>query len=354
MTESKFNRDMLLLARDVKELTQEDLAQASGISQALISKAEHGLLEPSAEALEKIASAVDLPLSFFFQQDRRIGLPHFHARRRAKVPAKSLARIEAIINIRRQHVAKLLRSYEFSISKPIPQIDLDEQGLTPDRVAARLREYWLIPRGPVASVTEIIEEAGGIVIHSRFGTDLLDGLSIRSDGLPPMFFMNRDLAGDRFKFSLARELGHIVMHSIPDDDEKMEHQAYRFAAAFLMPAEDIRPYLADAKITNLARVKAYWNVPIKNLIERAYSLKLMTDHQYRNITAQYNRTCKEVEPIDIPLEAPSSLKTMVQFHLTKLGYSITDLAVLLSVKEEYVRQAYLDRPRLRLVTSNDA
>ena len=56
-----------------------------------------------------------------------------------------------------------------------------------------MREYWLIPRGPLPSVTEIIEEAGGIVIVSRFGTNMLDGISFRSEGAPPMFFMNRDM-----------------------------------------------------------------------------------------------------------------------------------------------------------------
>lgn len=348
----RFNSGMLALARDARELTQGELANASGISQSLISKAEHGLLEPSPDAVEKLAQSLGFPANFFFQQERRIGLPHFHLRQRTKVPAKSLARIEAIINIRRQHVGRLMRSCEFSVAKPIPQIDLDEQGLTPEKVAARLREYWLLPRGPVPSVTDIVEEAGGIVILSRFGTNLLDGLSIRSEGLPPLFFMNRDVRGDRFRVSLARELGHIVMHGVPEDDEKMESDAHRFATAFLMPEQDIRPYLATPKITNLARVKAYWNVPIKSLIGRSYELKLITDYQHKMLISQYNKTCKDEEPVSVPLETPSRLQTMVRYHLDKLGYSVADLAHLLRVKEEYVQHAYMDKPRLRLVSNN--
>ena len=351
MSDQRFNREMLALARDARELTQEDLAQVSGVSQSLISKAEHGLFEPSEEALSKLADALGFPVSFFTQAARRIGLPHFHARQRARVPAKSLARIEAMINIRRQHVGRLSRSFEHSIAKPIPQIDLDEKGLTPESVATRLREYWLVPRGPVASVTEIIEQAGGIVILGRFGTDLLDGLSFRSDGLPPLFFMNRDVTGDRFRMSLARELGHVVMHAIPEDDQKMEREASRFAAAFLMPTQDVRAYLADAKITNLARVKAFWKVPISDLIDRAFELKLMTDYQHKTITAQYNKTFKDAEPVPIALETPERLQSMVRYHLHDLKYSVEELAKLLCVREDYVQQAYLGRPRLRVVTS---
>ena len=47
MSDQRFNREMLALARDARELTQEDLARASGVSQSLISKAEDGLLDPS-------------------------------------------------------------------------------------------------------------------------------------------------------------------------------------------------------------------------------------------------------------------------------------------------------------------
>lgn len=45
----------------------------------------------------------------------------------------------------------------------------------------------MLPRGPVSNLVELIEEAGGIVIIARFGTSLLDGLSFRTEGLPPLF-----------------------------------------------------------------------------------------------------------------------------------------------------------------------
>ena len=133
-----------------------------------------------------------------------------------------------------------------------------------------------MPRGPISNLVEIIKTAGGIVNLVRFGTHLLDGLSFRGEGLPPLFFMNKDVPGDRFRFSLAHGVGHMVMHAVPDEDAKMEDEAHRFAAAFLMPATDIKPYLVGAKISTLGRVKAYWKVSIKALIKRAYELKLVT------------------------------------------------------------------------------
>jgi Zn-dependent peptidase ImmA (M78 family)/transcriptional regulator with XRE-family HTH domain len=357
MTDVKrFNREMLALARDVREATQEELAASSGLSQALISKAEHGLIDPSDDAIEKMAAKLGFPVSFFLQSGRRVGLPHFHLRQRAKIPAKSLARIEAIVNIRRQHVSKLLRSFDRNLEKPIPQIDIDEKGLTPEVVAARMREYWLVARGPVPSVTDIIESAGGIVIVARFGTALIDGISMRSEGLPPLFFMNSDTPGDRYRFSLAKELGHIIMHNVPDDDDRMEKDAHRFAAAFLLPAQDVTPYIAECKITNLSRVKAFWNVSIRDLIARAYDLKLMTDYQFKTLNAQYKKMFEGGEPMTLAQEQPLQLKAIVHHHVRTLGYSVSDIARLLCVDETYVQQAYLGdrRSGLRLVSSNDA
>ena len=233
MTGERFNQDMLRLARDAREVTQSDLASITGFTQALVSKLENGLItHPSDVVVEKICVALKFPRPFFFQNERQIGFPPFHYRKRQRLGVKALAHIGAVINIRRQHVAKLTRSYDIKSGKPIPQIDLDESGLTPERVADKLRSYWMLPRGPVDNVVELVERGGGIVIMCRFGTDLLDGISFRSEGIPPLFFMNRDVPGDRFRFSLAHELGHIVLHNVPADDLKMEMEAHRFAAAF--------------------------------------------------------------------------------------------------------------------------
>jgi Zn-dependent peptidase ImmA (M78 family)/transcriptional regulator with XRE-family HTH domain len=345
----KFNPDMVRLARDAREATQGDLADWSGVTQALISKIENGLTQPSDEVADKIADALKFPRSFFLQQERAIGFPPFHYRKRSRLGTKALASIGASINIRRQHVSKLLRSYDLDVQKPIPQIDLDQTGLTPEQVAGRLREYWLLPRGPIDNLVELIERAGGIVILTRFGTDLLDALSFRLEGLPPLFFLNRDVSGDRFRFSLAHELAHIVLHSTPDDDQKMEAEADRFAAAFLMPAPDIRPYLSTVKISTLSRVKAYWKVSIKSLIKRAHDLKLVTDHYYKVLNIQYNKAFSQGEPVEIALERPSLLANIFQFHMRALGYTLRELADLLCLREEDMRLAYVEGPRLRLV-----
>ncbi len=141
------------------------------------------------------------------------------------------------------------------------------------------------------------------------------------------------------------------MHTLPDDDAKMSDAAHRFAAAFLMPASDIKPYLINAKLSTLGRVKAFWKVPIRTLLERTRDLKLITDYQFRSMTSQYNKAFKEGEPMDVPIEQPSTLKDAIAFHRDRLGYSAEDLARLLALNVPDVEAAYLARPAIRLVVS---
>jgi transcriptional regulator with XRE-family HTH domain len=165
MDETRLNPDMLRLARDVRGITQAQLASLTSVTQALISKIENGLiLNPSEDVVSKLSVTLRFPKQFFYQAERLVGLPHFHNRERSRLSVKDLAAVSATVNIRRQHISKFFRSYEAEVEKPIPQIDLDESGLTPERVAERLRAYWMIPRGPVPDLTDVIEQAGGVVV----------------------------------------------------------------------------------------------------------------------------------------------------------------------------------------------
>jgi hypothetical protein len=72
--------------------------------------------------------------------------------------------------------------------------------------------------------------------------------------------MNSTVPGDRYRFTLAHELAHLVLHNHPAGDEEMETEADEFAAEFLMPAKEVRPYVAAPSLGRLGRAKAHWKV----------------------------------------------------------------------------------------------
>jgi Zn-dependent peptidase ImmA (M78 family)/transcriptional regulator with XRE-family HTH domain len=352
----QFNRAMLSLARASRGFTQSELAKAANVTQALISKLESGLtVDPSDETVDAIAKALRFPVEFFFSDERAHGMPQFHYRKRAKLGRKALDTIEAKINIRRIHAARLFKSYELHAER-FPAIDLENVGWSPQQAAQHIRGLWMIPRGPLDNLTTVVEDNGAVVIQIDFGTSLLDAMSFRIPGLPPLIFMNKDMPGERYRFTLAHELAHLLLHNQPESDENMETQADEFAGELLMPAKEIRPYLTSPSLGSLARVKPYWKVSIKALCMQCIKLKMITPNQYTGLMVNYSkaRYGRFGEPFPIPVETPSALGSAVAYHMKTLNYTPQEMASLLMIETNEFQEMYSatspsKQPHLRII-----
>lgn len=343
---------MMTLARDSRGMTQTELAAALGVMQGTLSKYETGFQAPPTEFVVDLAKALDYPTSFFFEAGRPYGLPPFHYRKRKKLSAKALAQIVAETNIRRMHLSKLLISFEWKKNSFVPEIDPDEyQGksksaLSVEDVARTIREMWMLPKGPIDNMVELMEDNGGIVIPCDFGTDLLDAMSQRIDGLPVLFFVNVNAPADRLRHTLAHELGHMVLHTLTvRSDDEMEDEADLFAGAFLLPADEIRPQLRRFDLRQLANLKTYWKVSMQALAVRADRLKLITPYQRKMFWIEMGKLgYRKREPNEPPREHPKLLRQMVSFHMKKLGYTTTEMATLLHLNADEFHEMY--RPEI--------
>lgn len=345
------NPEMLILARETRGLTQSELADVSSISQGNISKYESGLLHVSEEHLEKIASVLDYPASFFFQSDQLYGFGSHctYYRKRQTMPVKEQKVLLAKMNKIRIHIARLLNGVELEHENQFQRLDIEDYGGEVERIAQLIRKNWRLAFGPIKNLVGAIESAGGIVVRKSFGTKKLDAFSQWIPGLPPIFLINADMPGDRVRFTLAHEIGHIVMHQIPT--ENMEEEADRFAAEFLMPSRDISPDLDSITFANLAKLKPYWKVSMAALIVRANQMSKITERQYRTLFEQMNKNGYRMnEPIPIPVEEPTLFKEIIDVYINVHRYSIEELSQLLGLHEHEFRSEYLNSNRtLRVI-----
>lgn len=363
-----FNHHMMTLARESRGMTQAELASKIGVMQGTLSKYETGFHQPPADFVADLSDALGYPMAFFYEGGRPYGLPPFHYRRRKKLSAKALGRIVAEMNIRRIHLTKLLISFDWKTNAFIPEIDADEyQGrskkpFTIEGAARSVREMWMLPTGPIPNMVDLLEANGGIVIPCDFGSDLIDAMSQRIEGMPVLFFVNVNSPADRLRHTLAHELGHMVLHTITvKSDEEMEDEADAFAGAFLLPADEIRPQLRRFDLRQLANMKLYWKVSMAALAVRADRLKLITPYQSKMFWIEMGKLgYRKREPNEPPKEHPSLLRQMIAFHIKKLGYGISEMAKLLHLRAAEFQDMYRDeiigesgpasgRPALRVV-----
>jgi Zn-dependent peptidase ImmA (M78 family)/DNA-binding XRE family transcriptional regulator len=324
------NPEMLILAREARGMSQTDLARALSVTQGKISKYENGMLRPSAYDLDRISRLLKYTPEFFYQKDKVYGLSStflFH-RQRKQVPVRLQRKIQAQVNILRMQIDRLFNSVEAELENRFELLDIDAYDGHADRVADVVRAAWQLPLGPIANVTAAVESAGGIILKCAFDTPLVDAAHLWLAGLPPLFFVNEDLPGDRLRWTLAHEIGHAVMHRNPTGD--VEGQADRFASQFLMPKKEILRQLDDITLEKAAALKPVWKVSMAALVKRAFDLGKISESKYRrlftSLSAQGFRTN---EPFPIPVETPQAVRQLVTVHRQELGYNDFDLAELL-------------------------
>lgn len=332
------NVDMLRLARQRRGFQQTEAAKLLGIDQSLLSRLENGLVEPREEVITKAAKAYDFPLSFFEQREPIYGAPvsvHPMWRKKADVTARDLDTVVAELNIRVMHLRRFLEGATISNTSDLPRMDIDEFR-DPEHIATLVRAHWRVPSGPVKNLTALVEKAGALVVHSNLGGTSISGVTFSAPGVPPLIVLNTDQPADRMRFSLAHELGHMIMHRFPTAN--MEQEANAFAVSLLMPAADIRPYFVGRRIglALLASLKPEWKVSMAALLMRAHKLKFLTDNQrtylWKQISARGYRL-REPPELDFGYEKPDILGQILKLHLDGLGYSVSDLSKFLCLHE---------------------
>lgn len=361
-----FNPRMLILARESRRMTQKALAEASKTTQASVSRAEAGVHEPLPETIDAWAKALRYPASFFAHRTDAPPLPRTFWRKQAKLGKTDQKEIEAAIALRCLHIQALARSVD--VTEPnVPGLTIGVDIGSASEAARYMRSYWRMPSGPIEDLVALAEE-NGVMIARLPGMLGFQGVSIRDNGrkdLPPTVFVSAADPADRERWTLAHELGHLILHHhLPATHEWSEDEADEFASEFLMPAHEIRLQFSwKTELAELAQMKLHWRVSMAALIRRGAALERIGKAQYTRLWKLMSRAgYRRTEPNPIPPEHPSMLGLFVRVHIEDLGFTVEELATLLALDVEDVRSMYLSlvpdlqpepaeppRPGLRLV-----
>jgi Zn-dependent peptidase ImmA (M78 family) len=213
----------------------------------------------------------------------------------------------------------------------------------PEKMAIKLRQVWAIKEPVLTNLTEVVEEQGVVIISFDFGTERIDSRSMVTEDGYPIIFLNNKLLGDRLRFSLAYELGGLIMHTFnhvpPHRDIASEANA--FAACLLMPTKEItKDFDKGITITKLGELKKKWKVSMISLLYRADDLGYLTPNQKRYLLQQFNNlNIRRREPVelDIPIEEPKLMKRWMTHYRSKTGLGAVQMAAVLCLNvDEYL------------------
>jgi Zn-dependent peptidase ImmA (M78 family) len=354
--------DMLRLARQRLGFTQKQAAERLGVVQPVLSRVENDITEADSALLLKAAQVYKVPSAFFQMTDPVYGPPvsvHAMLRGKADLTGREIDMVTAELNIRLMHLRRFLQGLDFSPPAELPSLDVERYG-SAEKIADAVRTHWQLPPGPVKNLTQLVERAGVVVGKSTFGGAAISGVTFRAPGMPPLVLLNSTHPADRLRFTLAHELGHLVMHRFPTPT--MENEANQFAAALLMPERDVRPAFMAQRLdlARLAALKQEWRVAMQALLYRASETGFLKPNQSRYLWQQISaKGWKQHEPVelDFPPEQPRVLSDILKAQIADLGYSLADVVSLSRVHDQEFVEMYgavqsdsqPPKPRLRIV-----
>lgn len=128
--------------------------------------------------------------------------------------------------------------------------------------------------------------------------------------------MNSDMPDDRCRFSIAHELGHLMMDCRTVSPKEEEKLANRFAGAFLVPSEVAKQELGEKRkrldIEELKLLKTKHGLSMLGWVHRAYDLDIIDKGHFNTLYKLFvSRGWRKTEPSAyVGHETPMRLKQM--------------------------------------------
>jgi len=334
--------ERLKVARHRAGLSTRALAEKAGVSAMAVSKYERGLDVPSSDVLIRLSRALGVRVEFLLRRST-VQLAEASFRCRRALPAKEKRAVLAEVQDLAERFVQAAELFGKVEGPDLPQVRVKEPA-DAERAAVKLRERWALGQGPIDNLTAVLEShdvlVGPVKAESRF-----DGATVRTADEPslPVVVVRRGVTGDRQRFSIAHELGHLVMEPAEDTDE--ERAAHRFAAALLVPAGAARAELGERRVNimpfELHLLKHKYGLSMQAWVMRARDLGIISDATAARLHRQFRtRGWHQQEPGDqVVAEEPQRLKLLVLRALAEDLVTESRAAELLGMSlPEYLRR----------------
>ena len=298
----RFSPERLEIARRRRGLTKKALAEAVGVTPVTINNYAQVRRSPAPKTVQRLASILGFPDQFFYGPYLDL-LDEKDTSYRALSKATARQRMQAVGS---GDLGILFSDWiDTALIMPAPDVPEHEPG-DPDLAAVSLRSYWQLGEMSIASMVSLLETHGVRVFAFAIDTPNLDAFSFWH-GSTPCVLLNTGKTAERTRMDAAHELGHLVLHKgIQLRSRKLEQEAQRFAATFLMPPASIVsnfPFGHLASLDEYVVAKRLWNVSVTSLIVRMRQLGFITEHRYRTLfTEASKRGYRREEPNECPAD----------------------------------------------------
>ena len=333
----------LKVARAAAGLSLRDLEARIGgrVTAQAISKYERDESVPGSAVLIALADALHVSVDHL-TGDPEVILEAIEFRKKTLTRRREEAQVEAqVVHLLERYltVETLLglasREWDQPREAPYPTREVQDA----EYAARGLRTDWNLGADPIPNLVELLEGRGIKVLAIDLTT--IDGLTARvrraGADAASVVVVNRKTWGERQRFTLAHELGHMVLQV--DRRVDPEKAAHRFAGAFLMPVETLRAEVGAHRgsigWSELFALKQLFGVSVQALAFRCGELgifdKPLLQRLYREFSRLGWRSPPYREPQSMPGEEPRRFERLCLRALAEGAISEARAAELLGI-----------------------
>ncbi len=283
-------------ARKAAGFSLRELGSHVGVSHTAIKKYEDGVAMPSSDILIELSKALKVRVEYFFRTNKPVELKNIEYRKHRLLPKKQLNAIthEVINQIeRRIELENLFPSPPIKTFIPVSDLPAYITELAEiEEVADGVREAWGLGFDPIPDLMDALETNGIRVFMLDANADnKFAGLAARANELP-FVVVGSHWSGDRQRFTLAHELGHLMLDGRLANGLDEEEACNRFAGAFLFPKVSVLQELGihrnAIEFKELGLLKEEFGLSMAGVLYRARDLGVISS-AYRSEQARMFR-----------------------------------------------------------------
>ena len=291
--------DRIRQARLASGLTLVALGKKVDVSHTAIQKYEKGLLTPSSSQLLKLARACGIRTEYFFRTHTvELLQPEFRKLSTFGKTAQDALKIKVVELVEKR--VELLGAFpELPLLAFAAPTELPERIESLDEIEAfsdQVRNAWQLGMSPITDLTDTLEGLGLLVIVVDEENPGFSGLTAKvrtEDGREyPVVAVSKRWPGDRQRFTLAHELGHLLLEGRLADDIDKEKACDRFAGAFLAPRLAVLQLLGQQRHAlewqELYVLKHEFGLSMAGWLHRAKQCSVITDTAHLTMVKRFS------------------------------------------------------------------
>lgn len=306
--------ERIRMARRAAGLSQQALGDKAGVSKMSISKYERSEMTPGSAMLVRIAEATGMRVDYFLRPVTfQLSSPCYRSKSSMSVKTRGVVEENVREWLDRYVGVESLLDVATPFAHGGAMLDIGTMDDV-ESAAQKLRQAWDLGDDPIPSVVGMLEDRG-VKVGLIDGESGFDALTFWINEVSPAIAVRRDVPGDRERFSICHELGHIVLGTTAG--LSAEKASQRFAGAFLVPAQTARRELGEHRHTldprELNELKHEYGLSMNAWVHRAADLGIIDSSAAIGLYKQFSKLgWRTQEPgAPVPFEVPSRLELLV-------------------------------------------